>query len=275
MSSNQIDIQKPQEPIKKQINIGRRLLLESVAGLGAAFTVTPIIKIVDISVTTGQSGKAPIWTTAFNFCKTMVFKPHQFVTSKYFGWIYLVYSSTYISNNCIDSICKIFHISDFFPKLFGVTAVNMVTSIMKDAAFAKYFGTKAPSNIPLASYLIWFVRDMLSIAAAFLIPARVSAYYQKNKGTPKNKADNVAQFAVPMGMQVFLLPVHLLGLDIYNNNKSPTIDRAKRILKNYPQALPLRFVRMASAYGIGGVNNKSFRNSLMTHYEGKDWDKKY
>ncbi len=78
-----------------------------------------------------------------------------------------------------------------------------------------------------------------------------------------------------MGMQVFLLPVHLLGLDIYNNNKSPAIDRAKRILKNYAPALPLRFVRMASAYGIGGVNNKSFRNKLITHYEGKDWDKRY
>ena len=151
----------------------------------------------------------------------------------------------------------------------------MITSILKDAAFARYFGTKAASNIPLASYLLWLVRDTMSISAAFLFPSRVSAYYQKKKNTPKSVADTTAQFAVPVGMQVFLLPLHLLGLDIYNNNKSLASDRAKRVFKTYPQALPFRFVRMAGAFGIGGVNNKSFRNSLIGHYEGKDWDKRY
>ncbi len=260
---------------KRQINLGRRLTCEVSSALLSAFTVTPIVKIVDISVTTGQSGKAPVFTTAFNFVKSLITSPRQFFTSKYFGWIYLVYGATYTANNTLDSLCKIYHLNETVMKLTFVTAVNMTTSIMKDAAFAKYFGTKPPSKIPFITYCIWFVRDMLSIAAAFVLPEKASAYLQKKKNISKNKADVSAQFSVPIGMQVVLLPIHLLGLDIYNNNVSPLGDRAKRIFKNYFPSLPLRFIRMASAYGIGGVTNKKLRNKFISHYEGKDWNTKY
>lgn len=187
----------------------------------------------------------------------------------------LWYGSTYIANNTIDSLCKIYHLNDVVMKLVFVTAVNMTTSIMKDAAFAKYFGTKPPTKIPFISYCIWFVRDMLSIASAFVLPERFSSFLQNRQNMSKNKADVSAQFSVPIGMQVVLLPIHLLGLDIYNNNVSIASDRAKRILKNYFPSLPLRFIRMAAAYGIGGVTNKNLRNKFISHYEGKDWNKRY
>lgn len=260
---------------KRQINVGRRLACEVSSALVSAFAVTPIVKIVDISVTTGQSGKAPVFTTAFNFLKSLVTTPHKFFTSKYFGWIYFVYGATYTANNTLDSLCKIYHLNEVAMKLIFVTAVNMTTSIMKDAAFAKYFGTKPPSKIPFITYCIWFVRDMLSIAAAFVLPERVSAYMQRKNNVSKGKADVSAQFSVPIGMQVVLLPIHLLGLDIYNNNVSTAGDRAKRIFKNYLPSLPLRFIRMASAYGVGGVTNKNLRNKFISHYEGNDWNKRY
>jgi hypothetical protein len=263
--------QKP----KKQINLIRRLLCDSIAGLGAALTVTPIMKTVDISVTLGQSGKSTMFQGVQECVKTLIFTPHKFIFSKSFAWIFTVYGSTYIANNTIDSICKIYHINDLVPKLIGVTSVNMITSILKDAAFAKYYGTKPPGRVPLSSYIIWFIRDILSIAAAFIFPERLSRYMQTHKGYNKNSADKISQFACPVGLQTIFTPIHLLGLDFYNENVSKASERAKRIANNYPKALPLRVVRMAGAYGVGGLNNKAFRNSLHGRNEGKHWDSDY
>ena len=260
---------------KKNINITTRLINDSIAGLGAALTVSPIMKIVDVSVTRGQSGKSSMFSSALELTKNLFTSPHKFIFSKYFAWIFNVYGCTYIANNTIDSICKIYHINDVVPKLVGVTAVNMITSISKDAAYARYFGTKAPGKVPTSSLFIWFIRDVLSIAAAFIIPERLSKYMQNYKNYEKNSADRIAQFASPVGLQVIFTPIHLLGLDLYNYNESNKSDRAKRIAKNYPKALPLRFVRMAGAYGIGGLNNKSFRNYLHSRSEGANWDKAY
>lgn len=259
------------ESKSNNFNFSRRMLCEISSAYLAALTCAPIIKIVDASVTAGQSGKTPIFTAAYNFTRTLVLTPHKFIFSKYFAWIYFVYSSTYTTNNCIDSLCKLYQFNEVLPKLIGVTFVNMSTSVIKDAAFARYFGTKPPAKVPMISYCLWLVRDSMAIAAAFIIPERVSSHFQKTKGVPKSKADTLAQFSVPISMQVVLLPIHLLGLDIYNNNVSTGGERAKRVIKNYFPALPLRFIRMAGAFGFGGVNNKKFRNKIISHYEGKDW----
>lgn len=66
--------------------------------------------------------------------------PLRFFTNKKYLWIIAVYGPTYIAANTIDSLCKIYTINDLMPKLFGVTAVNMVMSILKDRAYAVYFG---------------------------------------------------------------------------------------------------------------------------------------
>jgi hypothetical protein len=50
-----------------------------------------------------------------------------------------VYGPTYVAANTIDNACKHYQRSDVLPKLFGVTLVNMVMSILKDKAFAVYF----------------------------------------------------------------------------------------------------------------------------------------
>lgn len=266
---------KHQNDHKGQINLKLRLLCDTTAAFGAALFGCPIIKIVDISVTMGMSGKMKMSEAALDLVKKLIITPHKFFFSKNFAWIYQVYLLTYTANNCIDSICRIYQINDVLPKLIGVTAINMTTSIIKDAAFARYFGNKQASNVPLVCYLIWLVRDTMSISAAFLIPERLSKVIERRQGWQKSKCDLTSQFLSPMGFQIIALPIHLLGLDFYNHNTSPASDRAQRIVQKYPSALPLRFVRMASAFGLGGIQNKTFRNKLISRFEGKDWEKKH
>lgn len=260
---------------KGQINLKLRLLCDTAAAFGAALFGSPIIKIVDISVTMGMSGKMKMSEAAVDLLKRLILTPHKFFFSKNFAWIYQVYLFTYTANNCIDSICRIYQFNDVIPKLVGVTAINMTTSIIKDAAFVRYFGSKQATNVPLICYIIWLVRDSLSITAAFLIPERLSKLIERKKGWKKSKCDLTSQFISPMGFQIVALPIHLLGLDFYNNNTSPASERAKRIIQKYPNALPLRFVRMASAFGFGGISNKTFRNKLISRFEGKNWETRH
>lgn len=252
-----------------------RLLCDTLAALGAGFSVAPMITPVDVAVTSAQSGKQRIFVCFMEQIRKMLLTPHKFFFDKPFLWIFSVYSSTYVANNTIDSLCKIYHTNDVMPKLVGCTAVNMTMSILKDAALARYFGTKPPGRVPPFSYFIWLIRDILSMAAAFVIPQRFAKVIQKQANIQKSKSENFSQFFCPIFCQLFLLPIHLLGLDYYNVDKSNFKGRLSRIFKVYPGALPLRFFRMGSAYGVGGVNNKSFRNKIISKYEGKNWDKKY
>ena len=133
------------ETAPRKINIANRLMCDTIAAFGSGFIVAPLITPVDVSVTSVQSGKSTMTQALVGQMKQMFLSPHRFLTDKPFLWIFGVYAFTYTANNCIDSICKINHMNDLVPKLVGVTAVNMAMSIAKDAAFAKYFGTKARS----------------------------------------------------------------------------------------------------------------------------------
>ena len=261
--------------IKKQKNVAQRLGCDVVCALTAGLCVAPLITPVDIAVTSAQSGKQKLFPAFYQQLKIMVVTPHKFLTDKPFLWLYAVYSLTYTANNTIDSICKIYKINDVIPKLVGVTAINMTISILKDSALARYFGTKAPGKVPMASYISWLLRDSLTMASAFIIPQRFALVLQKKNNMKKEKSEKVAQFSSPILLQTVLLPIHLIGLDLYNVEKSSFADRLSRIFKVYPTALPLRFFRMGIAYGIGGVGNKSFRNSIISKFEGENWDRSY
>lgn len=96
--------------------------------------------------------------------------PLKSLVSPEFKWIFLIYGSTYVSANTIDSFCKINHISDVIPKLIGVTAINTTMSIFKDRAFAQMFGNSNGQKVKMNSLMIWLLRDTLTISSAFILP---------------------------------------------------------------------------------------------------------
>lgn len=261
--------------IESRNKISSRLVLDTESAILAGLCVTPIIAPVDVAITSLQSGKSSLSVAFFDQLKLMMLSPHKYITSKPFLWIFTVYSLTYSANNCIDSLCKFNHINDMIPKLIGITFVNMYVSIVKDMYFAKIYGTKPATKVPMTSLSMWIIRDLSAISAAFILPQKVSKILSKNNESNSKKNDNRAQLLTPMLMQIFVLPFHLLGLDFYNIEKSSLLKRIKRIIPTYPKALPLRFYRMGGAYGIGGVNNKNLRNFLISKYEGKNWNSKY
>lgn len=117
----------------------------------------------------------------------MIKHPIKFVGEKSFKWILLVYGSTYMTANSIDSVSRhydLFNNSINYLQLFGVTFVNMFLSILKDRAFAKIYG-KEVTKVPVKSLAIWFLRDVLTIAAAFTLPGKLAEYISQNYNLSK------------------------------------------------------------------------------------------
>ena len=200
--------------------------------------------------------------------------PLKTLKSKEFRYTYLVYGSTYIANNTVDSLCKIYHKNDVIPKLFGVTLINTITSLMKDNVFANSFGVSKAARVSNMILLVWLFRDVLTMAGAFVVPPRLGKLFEK-QGMEEDNARKTAQMLSPILFQLFLTPVHLLGFDMHNFPKHTVMQRAKDIAKVYPSTCSIRMVRMGSAYGIGGVNNINFRNGFISRYEGEDWNNNY
>lgn len=252
----------------------RRVALDFVAGIGAAGAVSPIIATVDKAVVENAAGKLSLTASVRNSLKSIFTRPGKYFKAFEFRWIWLVYGSTYIANNSVDSLCKLTHTNDVAPKLVFVTLVNMLMSILKDKAFAKNFGTSGQEKVKPVSIFIWMIRDVITMAAAFVIPSRVAKIFEK-QGLSNSASQNLAQFLCPITFQLFLTPIHLLGLDFYNFPGQSLIQRGSRIARLYPSSTLIRMMRMGSAYGIGGVSNRKLRNIFHTKTEGANWDKEY
>jgi hypothetical protein len=136
----------------------------------------------------------------------------------------LVYGSTYASANATDTLCRAYGIPVEGPKFMIVSAVNIATTLIKDRALAKMFGTKAPSAIPYRTVGLWGARDSSTIMAAFILPP-IIADKLVAQGYNQKKSEVSAQFLSPLLLQFLTTPFHILGFDIYNDPKKRFLER--------------------------------------------------
>lgn len=256
------------------IELANRIGIDFLSGIICGIVVAPVLATVDKAVVENASGKTSLTQSVKNSICEIARNPFIYMSSFEFLWILCVYGMTYMAFNATDSLCKIFHVNDILPKLFFVTLVNMAASIMKDRAFAQKFGVSEKQKVRAISLLIWFVRDVMTIASAFLLPP-VVAVMLEGYGMSSGHAINFSQLICPIIMQLILTPLHLLGLDLSNFPEDTARVRILRLFKLYPFTTFLRMIRMGIAYGVGGVGNKYVRGSLHTMNEGVDWDNRY
>ena len=84
--------------------------------------------------------------------------------------MYFVYSSTYIASNLGDHLNLTEHVPQPIQKLTFTFVVNTICSLIKDRKFAIEFGNKAKTGFPITSLGLFFIRDLLAMAAAFTLP---------------------------------------------------------------------------------------------------------
>jgi hypothetical protein len=123
------------------------------------------------------------------------------------------------------------------------------------------FGLRPPSNLPKLSYALFGMRDSLTIAASFTLPPYV-AFELQARGYSKEVALNMAQLSCPVAIQFLSTPLHLAGLDLYNNPQHSSKERWGLVKREYLKSAFARMGRILPAFGIGGVLNRKLRGGL-------------
>jgi hypothetical protein len=130
-----------------------------------------------------------------------------------------------------------------------------VTSIIKDKALAQRFGSTEVRTFPLKSYGLFFLRDIIAMAAAFTIPTPFGQFIQKNTGWDSLNCLRIAQLLTPTFAQLIGTPLHLLSLDCYNHPNSTVSQRLVFLRSVFASSLLVRILRFLPTYGIGGIFN--------------------
>ncbi|KIH88847.1 hypothetical protein SPBR_07359 [Sporothrix brasiliensis 5110] len=279
-------------------HLGLRLAADAASGFTAAALVAPIIAIIDRSIMENASGANSLAGSLRASFATLVRRPQQILWSKPFGLICLLYGSTYFTANAVDTATSTAHnrpashVTAGAAKFAASSATNIGVCIYKDQVFVRMFGPPGavPRPVPLPSYLLFALRDCMTIFASFNIPPRLGPYLDDKLGLGGEAAARqalsravsglaVAQFAAPALTQFASTPVHLLGLDLYNrpwqasgpaghaNGPATWADRFAAVRRNWLVSSLARIGRIVPAFGVGGVVNMKMRKSLMTPLE--------
>jgi hypothetical protein len=99
------------------------------------------------------------------------------------------------------------------------------------------------------------------------LPGIISKRLQEETKLTKSRSDFLTQLIIPVSMQVFNTPLHLLGLDIYNRENATLSERSAFIKKEYTKTLIARMGHIFPAYGIGGVLNEHLRQKGKAHLQ--------
>jgi hypothetical protein len=164
-------------------------------------------------------------------------------------------------------------------KFVATSVTNISICLYKDNAFARIFGSGPPRPVPLPSFVLFALRDSLTIFASFNVPTVLAPMLPLSQEVERRimSKESAAQFLAPAAVQIFSTPIHLLGLDLYNRprgvvNGSGTIptwgDRWRGVTKIWAGSAIARMGRIIPAYGVGGLVNKHVRRDGMVYVEG-------
>lgn len=249
-------------PQQDSIKLAKKLVVDTAAAFVASLGVAPFITIVDRAIIENASGARPLGRGLRELSVECLKHPLRFIGKREFHLIFGLYAATYASANIVDSVCEYTETDNQMPKFIGTTAVNMSLCIAKDRAFARMFGVIVPGSFPLASIGLFAMRDSLTCAASFNAPHVLAEKLQDNNLMKLSSATTFAQVLCPAAVQFVSTPLHLLGLDLYNNKNQSVAQRVALIQREFGKSLLARIGRIGPAFGIGGVGNAYFRHTL-------------
>jgi hypothetical protein len=224
------------------------------------------------------SGRRTLSASLKSSLGSLLRHPHRAILSKPFALIFALYGGTYLTANALDTAVSTTrnlpptHVTSGTGKFAASSTANIGLCIYKDQVFVRLFGPPGitPRPVTLPSYLLFAVRDCLTIFASFNVPPLLGPALSRrlqDKGLHRYvSGQTLAQFAAPAAVQLFSTPVHLLGLDMYNRPGALAggwRDRWAAVKKNWGVSTLARVCRIVPAFGVGGVVNMKVRRSLM------------
>lgn len=249
------------EAVLPQKSFFNCIAADIMAGYIAGMAVAPAVSAVDRALAENASGKSTLGASVVTSFKEMAAAPLKFVKSPQFLWIWMVYGSTYVAANTITTVCDVKKMDVGLPKLASTFTVNTSLCIAKDRAFAQLYGQGPAKAMPAASYGIWLLRDIGSMAVFFTLPPIVGKAIAAQTGNEK-AGYYVAQMGLPLVFQTIFTPIHLLGYDYYNNPTNTIKQRVQFLQKDYWKNVGMRCVRQAPPWSLGTIGNTEMRASF-------------
>ncbi|KAI3397734.1 hypothetical protein diail_10387 [Diaporthe ilicicola] len=261
-------------------NLALRWAADIASACCAAGLVAPLISIIDRSIMENASGRAKLGDSVKSSLRNLVLRPHTMIFSKPVALIFMAYGGTYLSANTVDTAYSTVRnkpatlVTSGTAKFATSSAANIGLGVYKDQVYARMFGPvgQVARAVPPPSYVLFTLRDCLTIFASFNMPMMLGPGVSQALGESLSKqvsGQTIVQFVAPAFVQVFSTPVHLLGLDLYNRPRCarsglPTpAERWAQVYKNWGVSVVARLCRIIPAYGIGGVVNSKVRRCLM------------
>lgn len=225
-----------------------------------------------------SSGRATLGQSLRSSLSQALLRPSSFFLARPFALVTALYFGTYFTANSIDTASSTIQNKPITgttagtSKFVATSTTNLALCLYKDNAFTQTFGNPAAAKraVPLPTFALFTVRDCLTIFASFNLPPVVSPYLDKRMGEEMKKymsAASTAQFLTPAAVQLVSTPLHLLGLDLYNNPGATWQHRASIVVKNWAKSAFARMGRIVPAFGVGGVVNTKVRRGLMAKLE--------
>ena len=232
--------------------------VDVASALCSSMIVSPFILTIDKAIVEAAAGHRTLWSAIVSGTSHIVRRPNKALLANPAYWMITgVYAVTYTAANLIDSAASYMSASPTVhgaAKLFGTTAINTTACIAKDVAFARRFGAVQGGPMPLVTVGLFGARDLLTMGSAFTVPP-VLASALHSGGVARRTADDAAQIISPISLQVVCAPIHLLGLNFYNAPVATAAERFAAVARTAPQTTIAYAIRMAPAFGIGGVMN--------------------
>jgi hypothetical protein len=230
-----------------------------VSGIISAAAVAPFISIVDKAIFVNASGKEKLLVAIINGTRLLA-NPLVFLRQPSFLCIWGVYAGTYCAANTTHTLCSKNDTPWQIPKFVASSTANVSLSILKDIYFTRAFGTVV-KPVPKLSVGLYGVRDSLSVFATFNLPPIVAAKLQ-DMGYDKNTSRTASQLLIPCLVQPFSVPLHLYGMNLYNQSQASFSERMEFMKREYTKTCVARICRIFPAFGIGGVLNNYLLDKL-------------
>jgi len=243
----------------------RAYTADLLAAAGAGFVVAPMVSVVDRAMAENASGKQRLITSVQSSLRDIFFKAPEFFRSPQFLWMWLVFSSTYAAANVVDTTTKARKMdtkSTGAAMWFSTTLVNTSTGIAKDRAYARMFGTKSAERVPIGSYAAWLSRDAFFMGICFVGPPIIGRLAAESLGSER-AGYYAAQFGLPIAGSFIGTPLHLLGMDVYNNPNNTVGQRLQFLKKDYFKNVSLAVVRLIPPWSLGTIGNTEARGFLL------------
>ncbi|KAJ3067794.1 hypothetical protein HDU98_009014 [Podochytrium sp. JEL0797] len=245
--------------LEKFDSLATALSIDLVAGFVTSMFVAPIVAIIDKSIIANASGKEPLKQGLTREFHALVTTPIKALRQPIFFPVFAIFWATYTVANTTESICIFNSTPVGVPKFAASSSVNIVLCSWKDSLFTKWFGTVKPKPVPPLSFLLFGLRDSLTVGTSFLGPSVGSRFHQNELQVSKRAADFTTQMIMPCLVQFVSTPIHLVSLDLYNHPHASVVDRWRSVKTNYWGSAWGRVFRTLPGFGVGGVVNRNIR----------------